>query len=280
MTERLYVDDIEIGGARRTPDPDKVKALAESMREIGLQHPISVWSPDGNETILLSAGLHRLEAAKLLGWEEIECKFLVLGDIDRRMWEIAENLHRAELTQLEHDEQVDEWIKLVDKKRSEKEAQSEEGISAQIEPKTRGRPESGVKAAARDLGVERNEAQRAVARVEKIAVDVRDGIRDNLPQVADTGAELDALAKLPQEKQREAVALVKKGEAKTVREAASVVAPGAAKPAKTSGAAVAARDKRVDAAMAAVKKLNETELNAFSDCSHEYVSCKERPEAN
>ncbi len=32
------------------------------------------------------------------------------------MWEIAENLHRAELTALERDEHVAEWIALADRK--------------------------------------------------------------------------------------------------------------------------------------------------------------------
>ena len=42
-------------------DTDRVKMIAESMREIGLQTPISVWSPDNGGTIRLVAGRHRLE---------------------------------------------------------------------------------------------------------------------------------------------------------------------------------------------------------------------------
>jgi ParB family transcriptional regulator, chromosome partitioning protein len=62
---------------------------------------------------------HRLEAAKLLGWEQIVCEMLDLDETERRMWEIAENLHRAELTQLEHDERLAQWMDLAARKQLE-----------------------------------------------------------------------------------------------------------------------------------------------------------------
>jgi ParB family chromosome partitioning protein len=50
---------------------------------------------------------------------------------------IAENLHRSDLTKLERDEQVAQWIKITER------------ISVQSAPKMeRGRPEGGVSAAA------------------------------------------------------------------------------------------------------------------------------------
>ncbi|WP_267428517.1 hypothetical protein [Methylobacterium sp. GC_Met_2] len=69
--------------------------------------------------------------------------------------EISENLHRADLTTLQRNEQIAEWIRLT-------EAQQAEGISVQVEQKPkRGRPEGGVSAASRELGVQRSEAVRA-----------------------------------------------------------------------------------------------------------------------
>jgi ParB-like chromosome segregation protein Spo0J len=60
----------------------------------------------------LVAGAHRLAAAKQLGWDNIEC-FILRDELDdqSRLWEIAENLHRAELTALEKSELTDEWVK-------------------------------------------------------------------------------------------------------------------------------------------------------------------------
>ena len=34
---------------------------------------------------------------------------------EARLWEIAENLHRAELSKLERDDNVAEWIKITDR---------------------------------------------------------------------------------------------------------------------------------------------------------------------
>jgi hypothetical protein len=70
----------------------------------------------------------------------------------RRMWEISENLHRAELPQLERDKLVAEWCRLVGKT-----------VSAQVAPKPQGgRPEGGVREAARQLGLDRDDVRRAV----------------------------------------------------------------------------------------------------------------------
>jgi sulfiredoxin len=50
---------------RRTLDPNKVEALAESMLVKGQEAPILV-RPDGTRFVLVE-GLHRLEACKALG---------------------------------------------------------------------------------------------------------------------------------------------------------------------------------------------------------------------
>ncbi len=65
------------------------------------------------------------------------------------MWKISENLHRADLTALERSEQVAEWLRL-----------SEEKVSAHVASEL-GRPESGTRKAARDIGVDRDAARRA-----------------------------------------------------------------------------------------------------------------------
>jgi ParB family chromosome partitioning protein len=87
----------------------------------------------------------------------IDARISDLNETERRLWEIAENLHRAELTALERSEHVDEWIKLS-KQRAEAKAQIEPWRPAH----TGGRPDQGINAAVRELGIERNEAQRSV----------------------------------------------------------------------------------------------------------------------
>ncbi|HEX3862536.1 MAG TPA: hypothetical protein VHY35_12655 [Stellaceae bacterium] len=68
------------------------------------------------------------------------------------MWEIAENLHRAELTVLERSEHVAEWVRLADDKLAQ---------VAPVSPKGGRGKEGGINAAARELGIERTDAQRA-----------------------------------------------------------------------------------------------------------------------
>jgi len=55
---------------RKTLDPEKVEAIAESILEDGQRTPIQVRRD--NDRYVLIAGLHRLEAMRALGEAEIE----------------------------------------------------------------------------------------------------------------------------------------------------------------------------------------------------------------
>src|SRR5215467_13762425 len=84
-----------------------------------MQTPISLWSsPEGNaERYVLVAGLDRLEAHRRLGKSHIDARIIELDKIDCRMWEIAENLHRAKLTDLEEAGHIAEWSRLSEERR-------------------------------------------------------------------------------------------------------------------------------------------------------------------
>jgi ParB/RepB/Spo0J family partition protein len=99
------VDDITIPEHRlRAVQEDAVATLAESMSLIGQRVPITVRETPGpggdgaNEGFVVVAGIHRLLAARRLGWERIDATCLEGDETEARLWEIAENLHRAELT--------------------------------------------------------------------------------------------------------------------------------------------------------------------------------------
>lgn len=163
MKERLVQLDLDVwdedAPRYRKLDQAKIDVLAQSMAAIGLQNPVTVWCERDEHGIAdyhLIAGFHRFYAAKKLGWKSIDALVVDLSEIDRKRWEIAENLHRAELTALERDQHVAEWIKLTDQ-------------SAQVAPieskrkDGRGhRRQSGIRKAARELGVDRDDARRAV----------------------------------------------------------------------------------------------------------------------
>ena len=74
-TKTIAIADIYIPAKRkRTLDQAKVDELAESVMEEGLKIPIQV-RQDGEKVILVE-GLHRLEASRALGDEEIACIYV------------------------------------------------------------------------------------------------------------------------------------------------------------------------------------------------------------
>ena len=78
------------------PSICRVEELARSIAAVGLMNPITVTQDN-----TLIAGLHHLEAVKLLGWTEIEC---TVSDADGLQAELAgmdENFVRAGLSHRE-----------------------------------------------------------------------------------------------------------------------------------------------------------------------------------
>lgn len=148
----LPIEDIVVADGRREVDPAVVKRLADSIDSIGLRHPITVRKK--GEKYILVAGRHRMEAFKKLEREHIPSCIVSMTNAEARMWEIAENLHRAELTKLQRADNIAEWVQLCEEQRAK-------DISAQVAPKS-GRPESGMNAASRELGIERTDVQRSV----------------------------------------------------------------------------------------------------------------------
>lgn len=98
----ILIDRITTFDRVRQADRKQVEALAESIREVGLLNPIAV-APDG-EGYALIAGMHRLEAARLLGWTEIPATVLALDQHRRIIAECDENLCAPSLTATERAE--------------------------------------------------------------------------------------------------------------------------------------------------------------------------------
>jgi ParB family chromosome partitioning protein len=104
---------ITVPANRREIEAKSVEALAESMAKIGLLTPITIRANRDGELVLVAGG-HRLAAALKLGWKEIDCIEFDGDEIDAELWEIAENLHRADLTVLQRSEQIARWLDLVE----------------------------------------------------------------------------------------------------------------------------------------------------------------------
>ena len=220
---KCFVDAMVVGDRLRSIDPEKVTMLAESIAAIGLQQPISVWSPNA-DVLKLIAGRHRFEAFKKLGrenpkdmrWKEIDCVFLDMDDLDRQLWEIDENLCRADLTDMERAQHTAKRAEVV-RQRAELRAKLAPNSD---EPKKRGPKSKGqvqfVADTAKATGRSKKSVKRDKARGEKIAKDVQKDIAGT--DIEDSGVQLDALAKATPDEQREAVKAVNLGHAKDVRE--------------------------------------------------------------
>lgn len=123
--DTIRVDVIEVVERHRALDSDACDRLATSMKEIGLRQPITVRVEDmmiidGQEVEcvpVLVAGAHRLEAAKRLGWTHIDCITVDDDAIKAEMWEIAENLHRLDLTKEQRDEHIRRYAELLEARR-------------------------------------------------------------------------------------------------------------------------------------------------------------------
>jgi len=148
----ITITDIDIPEGRRELNAAAVRRLAESIEQIGLRHPITV--RERGERYSLVAGRHRMAAFEKLGREHIPAIIVKMTNDEARLWEIAENLHRSDLTKLERDEQIAEWIKLT-----ERISNSQNGS---LRSDGRGGRPSGVENAARELGIHRHDAHRAM----------------------------------------------------------------------------------------------------------------------
>jgi ParB-like chromosome segregation protein Spo0J len=190
----VVVSEIEVLGKRRQINPEKVKELKESVAEIGLRTPITIRVVNGTKQLI--TGLHRLEAVKALGWKKIPAVKIKGGKKVARLWEISENLHRAELTALEESELIAEWLQLTG---AEKEVSAENG-----QKQKPGRPKGGIAAAARKLpgkGTETAKRKKITGAV-KIA-----GIDSEVKQAAVDAGLADSktkLAQIAEEKGKEA----------------------------------------------------------------------------
>lgn len=155
--ERVAVDGLVVASRHRKADPAKVAALADSMKRHGQLQPVTVYAIDEYDVGLI-AGLHRLEAARSLGWDEIDAVFIDATEVERELIEIAENLHRADLTKEERDRQIRRYAELLEV------ASDKPRQSVAVSPNVGGRGNKGTAAkVAEGTGLSVRTVQRVLA---------------------------------------------------------------------------------------------------------------------
>ena len=95
----IPVADIKVLNRLRKTDAHKIQELAESIKDIGLLHPIAV-AEKGNEYVLLS-GEHRLSSYKLLDKPTIPCVVRENNPLINQLVEVSENLCSNRLNAIE-----------------------------------------------------------------------------------------------------------------------------------------------------------------------------------
>jgi hypothetical protein len=191
---------------------DTATALAQSMADQGQLQPIVV-RPRKDGCYWLVAGLHRFEAAKKLKWKEINCTIFDGMEADEaELAEVDENLIRAELSPAERALHIGKRKELYE----------------QVYPATKkggapGKAGGGKKAKtaklatfARDTAtktrVSRRSVERDATRAKRVVV-----LGEIVDTPLDKGAEIDALAKLPESEQRSIAEAVKRGDQVSAR---------------------------------------------------------------
>jgi ParB-like chromosome segregation protein Spo0J len=164
QTLSVSIDSIEVGERHRALSAEAVARLAESMKEIGLRQPISIrvvdlMVIDGREcegVPVLVTGHHRLAAANRLGWANIDCIEVDDDALKAELWEIAENLHRLDLTKEQRDEHIRRYAELL-------EMQTRiVPQSAEQMPRSKGRPISVTRKVANATGLSDDTVRRAL----------------------------------------------------------------------------------------------------------------------
>src|SRR6476620_6451713 len=169
---RWQCDEIIVADrARKRIKEDAVLELMKSIQRIGLREPPTIRievDDDGCEVAILVAGLRRVEACKRLDLKFIDCVEFKGDQAEARLWEIAENLHRAELTALERAEHLNEWRKLT----LEKVAQAGPPDGG-LQP-----DDQGIRKTAKEFGTTRQAIQRAMVIDEGMAPEAKQAAKD------------------------------------------------------------------------------------------------------
>ena len=218
----MPLDSIIIPTRKRSLNPDKANGLASSMAQSGLINPITL-SDDGT----LLAGLHRIEAAKILQWQNIPAILIKgLDALQAELIEIDENVVRDELTALQYGAQLNRRNEIL----------TELGLRAKpgwngnqytlggeiISPPTNGNTSQveesplakTTEQIAKEAGLSERSAQQRMQIDKNLSQEVKDLITGT--ELEDKLVELLSLSRLPFDLQLEVAGLILDSKAKNV----------------------------------------------------------------
>ena len=213
----VQISEIKINPGRREAKTEDIRELADSISEVGLLNPITV---DCGH--ILIAGLHRLEAAKLLGWTEIECTVSGLKGLQAELAEIDENFVRAELSPMDYGDlllrrkEIYEALHPETKAGIAQAAGMNRAVGNNVTDKMSATLKSFVDDTAEKLGVDPRTVRRDIQTAKNLTPEAKNIIRDADAKI--TKKDALNLSRLAPEQQTEAASRLVSGDIHSVDE--------------------------------------------------------------
>lgn len=179
---------------RRREDFGDVEELAESIRRLGLFHPIVVAEIDGK--YYLVAGERRKRACELLEWSRIPVRlYKDLSDEERNEIELEENAKRKDLTPYEQSKNIVKLVEVATKiiqsaNTNLVESETDLGLQAEVlshdGTKANGRPREigNLREVAEKIGIPKSTIGRAKQHVEAV---------EKYPEIVSVPTQKDAI---------------------------------------------------------------------------------------
>ena len=198
---RMKISEIKINPGRRDIHQRNVEELSRSIAAVGLMNPITVTQDN-----TLIAGLHRLEAAKLLGWTEIECTVSDADGLQAELAEIDENFVRAGLSHRELGDLLLRRKELYEAIHPETRQGQRNGQTAKNDNLTVLAAKPFSEDTADKLGISKRTVERLVQTAANLTPEAKKTIRDAGDKI--TKGDALKISRLPPDQQAEAAAVL------------------------------------------------------------------------
>ena len=215
---KIAISEIKVNPGQREANSNGVNELIRSISEVGLLNPVTV---DPNHTLI--AGLHRLEAAKRLGWIEIECAVCGLEGLQAELAEIDENVVRTALSTIEYGELLERRKELYESLYPETKvglsqaAGMNRAIGKHVADKNSPTTKSFAQDTAEKLGVSTRTIERTIQTMKGLTQETRDVFRQ-LPDYKLSQSDAARLSRLEPKKQKTAAILLASYQIKSLDE--------------------------------------------------------------
>ena len=198
---KVKISNIKINPGRRDTQQRNVEELARSIAAVGLMNPITITQDN-----TLIAGLHRLEAVKLLGWTEIECVVSEADGLQAELAEIDENFVRAGLSHRELGDLLLRRKELYEAIHPETRQGQRNGQTAKNDKLTVLAAKPFSEDTADKLGISKRTVERLVQTAANLTPEAKKTIRDAGDKI--TKGDALKISRLPPDQQAEAAAVL------------------------------------------------------------------------